>query len=76
MKKAEKIVSKLIDEFSKIRKEKGLSHEKVAALTGLSRRAIGMIENKERIPSILNCQKIADALEISLGDLLKEISKN
>lgn len=75
MKNAEKIVSKLIDEFARIRKEKGLSHEKVAAPTGLSRRAIGLIENKERIPTILTCVKIADALEISLGDLLKSISK-
>ena len=75
MKNAEKTISKLIDELAKIRKEKALSHEKLAAMTGLSRRAIGMIENKERNPSMLTCQKIADALEISLGDLLKKVSK-
>lgn len=74
-KNAEKIVSKLIAELAKIRKEKGLSHDKIAALTGLHRSAISLIESEKRIPTILTCVKIADALEVSLGDLLKSVSK-
>lgn len=74
-KKAEKITSKLLDEFSKIRLEKNLSHERIAALTGLNRSTISLLESKKRIPTILTCLKIADALEISLADLLKSISE-
>lgn len=72
---AKKTVSKLVAEFKKIRKEKGLSHEKIANLAGLTRSAISMIESEQRTPTILTCLKIADALEISLGDLLKSIDE-
>lgn len=75
-KNAEKIASKLADEFLRIRKEKGLSHDKVAALTGLSRSGISMIESGQRTPTIVTCLKICDALEVSLSDLLKSISKS
>ncbi len=74
--KAKKTVSKLVAEFKKIRKEKGLSHEKLANLAGLTRSAISMIESEQRTPTILTCLKIAEALEVSLGDLLKEVSKS
>ena len=72
-KEAEKIVLKLLDEFEKIRKEKGLSHEKLATLSGLNRSTISLLESKKRIPTILTCLKIADALETTLHDLLKLI---
>ena len=74
-KKVEQTVSKLIDELAKIRKEKNLSHEKLAALTGLNRSTISLIENKKRTPTILTCLKIADALEVSLGKLIDKVSK-
>ncbi len=73
-KNAEKTVSKLLDEFLRIRLEKNLSHDKIAALTGLNRSTISLLESKKRIPTILTCLKIADALEVSLADLLKSIS--
>ena len=73
-KKTEKTVSKLLDEFLRIRLEKNLSHDKIAALTGLNRSTISLLESKKRIPTILTCLKIADALEVSLADLLKSIS--
>lgn len=69
-KNAEKTVLKLLGEFERIRKEKGLSHEKLAQLAGINRSTISLLESKKRIPTILTCLKIADALEVKLGDLL------
>ena len=73
-KNAQKITLKLLDEFERIRKEQGLSHEKLAQLAGISRSTVGLLENKSRTPTILTCLKIAGALQVSLGDLLKSIS--
>ena len=70
---AKKITLKLLDEFEKIRKQKGLSHEKLAALAGVNRSTISLLESKKRIPTIITCLKIAEALEVSLADLLKRI---
>lgn len=73
---AKKITSKLLDEFEKIRKEKELSHDKLANLAGINRSTVSLLASKKRIPTILTCLKISDALEISLADLLKSISDN
>jgi len=73
-KTAEKAVSKLIDEFTLLRKEQGLSHEALARKTGLNRSAISLIESKKRTPTILTCFKIARALDIALDVLIKKIS--
>ncbi len=72
-KNAEKIVFKLLGEFERIRKENGLSHEKLAKLAGVNRSTISLLESKKRIPTILTCLKIAEALEVSLSDLLKTV---
>jgi len=71
-KEAEKIVFKLLGEFERIRKEKELSHEKLAELAGVNRSTISLLESKKRIPTILTCLKIADALNVNLHDLLKQ----
>ncbi len=72
-KAAERAVSKLIDEFIKLRKEQGLSHEAIAQKTGLNRSAISLIESKKRTPTILTCLKIAKALDVSLASLIRKI---
>ncbi len=72
---AEKIVMDLLDELRKARLKKGFSHEKLAAVCGLNRSTISLIESKKRIPTILTCIKIANALELSLSELLESISK-
>ena len=69
---AEKIVFKLLSEFERIRREKDLSHEKLAELAGVNRSTISLLESKKRIPTILTCLKIADALGVSLSDLIKK----
>ena len=53
-----------------LRLEKNLSQEELADLSNLHRTYIGMIERAEKNLTLLNIDKIAKALEISLSDLL------
>ncbi len=72
-KQSEIATSKIIDRLSEVRKEKGISHEKLAEMTGLNRSTISLIENHKRTPTILTCIKIGRALEIKLSDLIKKV---
>ncbi len=55
----------------KLRLEKGISQEQLAALTNLHRTYIGGIERGERNPSLLNISKIAKALNIPVTALFE-----
>jgi putative transcriptional regulator len=66
----------IIDELKRVRLARGYSHYKVAELTGLNRTAIGHIEGKKRNPTLLTCLKIAEALEVDLGKIISEQTKN
>lgn len=70
--KAEKTLRFVVDELKKERLAKGLSHEKLADLVGVTRPAISYIESGKCKPSFLHCLKIAEALEVSLSDLIKK----
>lgn len=52
----------IIDRLKEKRIEQGISHERLASLTGLSRAAISMIESGARHPTLLSCIRIAEAL--------------
>ena len=52
-----------------IRKTKGLSQEQLAFKANMHRTYIGMIERAEKNITLLNIEKIANALEISITDL-------
>ncbi|MHB8303735.1 MAG: helix-turn-helix domain-containing protein [Acidobacteriaceae bacterium] len=52
-----------------LRKEKGLSQEALALACDLDRTYIGGVERGERNISLLNIQKIADALGVSAREL-------
>ena len=54
----------------KIREEKGLSQEKLAALADLHRAYVGQIERGEKNIGIKNLEKIAKALNVNIKDLL------
>ena len=69
----EQTVSKLLDELQKLRKAKGLSHEKLAQQTGINRSTISLLENKKRVPTILTCLRLCQALGVRLEDLLRKI---
>jgi transcriptional regulator with XRE-family HTH domain len=53
-----------------IRKEKGLSQEKLAHKADLHRTYIGMIERAEKNITLLNIEKIANALEVNINELM------
>ena len=55
-----------------IRKEQGVSQEKLAFLAGIDRSYIGRVERGDNNVAILTLQKIAMALEISLSSLLEK----
>jgi putative transcriptional regulator len=50
--------------LAKARKQKKLTHQKVADLAGIKRQYYGMIENGERTPSVGTAKKIAEILDI------------
>lgn len=52
-----------------IRKEKGLSQEELAHKADLHRTYIGMIERAEKNVTLLNIEKIANALEVEIKEL-------
>lgn len=52
-----------------IRKQKGITQEKLADAVDLHRTYIGFIEQGKRNPSIGNIYKIARALKVSVKDL-------
>ncbi|MGV0827803.1 helix-turn-helix domain-containing protein [Empedobacter brevis] len=52
-----------------IRKAKNLSQEELADKADLHRTYIGMIERAEKNITLINIQKIANALEVSIKEL-------
>jgi transcriptional regulator with XRE-family HTH domain len=62
------IKSKIGLRIKEIRKEKGVSQEKLALLADLDRTYINSVENGKRNISIVNIEKIAMALGVSLTD--------
>ena len=54
-----------------LRKARKLSQETFADLAGLHRSYMGGVERGERNVSLVNIQKIADALEISVDQLFQ-----
>lgn len=59
-----------------VRQAKGLTQEEVAEKLGISASTYGDIERGDREPKLSKWQKIADALEISLIELLDLTDKN
>jgi len=58
--------------ITKIRKEKKLSQIDVADFVGVSRDAISKYERDDIIPSVVNANKIAEVLTVSLDYLVSE----
>lgn len=55
----------------KYRKRQKLSQEKLAELAGVHRTYIGMIERAEKNITLCNMEKIAEALQVKIQDLLQ-----
>ncbi|MDH7639966.1 helix-turn-helix domain-containing protein [Sphingomonas oryzagri] len=52
------------------RKQAGLTHAQLAAITGFGKAYISYVENLRANPSLLTCLRFARALKIDLGDLV------
>ena len=64
------ILIKFGEKVREIRKEKGLSQEQLSFKADLHRTYIGMIERAEKNITLVNIEKIANALETSINDLM------
>jgi len=59
------------NKVSKLRKDLNLSQEELAFKSGLHRTYIGMIERAERNITLLNIEKIAKGLGVSIDELFR-----
>lgn len=64
------ILKKLAQKIIKIRKEKGISSEKLAYSVGLHKSSLNFIERCISDPKLTTLELIADGLDISLSELL------
>jgi transcriptional regulator with XRE-family HTH domain len=51
--------------FARVRKEKGLTQERVAELSGYGQQYLSGLERGQRNPSIITLYELAQALEVS-----------
>ncbi|WP_156288777.1 helix-turn-helix domain-containing protein [Oceanobacillus salinisoli] len=58
-----------------IRKERGLSLDKVSNLTGVSKAMLAQIEKGNSNPTVTTLWKIANGLQVSFSSFMKEIDK-
>ena len=66
------ILKRFSDKVRKLRKSKGWTQEELAVRTGLHRTYIGSIERGERNVSLINVEKIADALGVTVETVVKK----
>ena len=59
-----------------IREQQGMSQKDLSYSADLDRSYITSVENGQRNISIVNLEKIANALKVSLSELFKEINEN
>ena len=58
--------------LNSVRKEKGMTLKELSALTDISVSLLSNIERDQRSPTIIEIQKICDALDIMLSDLFSQ----
>jgi len=66
------ILEKFGEKIKEYRKLKGLSQEQLAEKANLHRTYIGMIERAEKNITLLNIEKIANALDLKITDLINQ----
>lgn len=71
MKDKSKILVKFGDNVREFRIKNGFSQEQLAHLADLHRTYIGMIERAEKNITLINIEKIANALGVNINDLIK-----
>lgn len=58
--------------LEELRTAKGLSKNKLARLAGISQTAVTFIERGQRSPTLATLQRLAEALEVSVSQLIGE----
>ena len=58
------------ERLRQVRSKKGISQEKLAERAGLHRTYVSSVERGERNISLVNIEKLAEALGVSLKDLM------
>lgn len=66
------LIQILADNLKRIRSERGLSQEKLAEIVDLHRTYISGIERGMRNVSLRNIEKIVEALDVGVVDLLTD----
>ncbi|OLP55806.1 transcriptional regulator [Rhizobium rhizosphaerae] len=59
------------DNFGRLRREKGLTQEQVADLSGLSQQYLSDLERGKRNPTVVTLFELAQALGVTPTDLIK-----
>ncbi len=70
------IAEKFGKRIRQLRKEKGMSQEKLAEKSGLHNTYIGQIERGEKNASLETIEKLANGLDISVGELFEPFNEN
>jgi transcriptional regulator with XRE-family HTH domain len=65
----------LANRIKRLRLDKKISQEDLAAKAGLSRNGMGLIEQGKRWPRLATLLKISDALGMTIEEVLKGIQK-
>jgi transcriptional regulator with XRE-family HTH domain len=68
--KPDRLLVGLGDAIRELRTERGWSQEELSIKTGVHRNYIGGIERAERKPTVETVAKLADALDMSVAELL------
>ncbi|NCO74706.1 MAG: helix-turn-helix transcriptional regulator [Cyanobacteria bacterium] len=66
------ITKKFGEKIRQIRKQQKMSQNELAEKSGLHRTYIGAVERGERNITLINAEKIAQALSVKLFELLKD----
>lgn len=67
----ENILIKFGHRVRELRKERNLTQQRLADISGLHKNYIGMVERGERNPSLVNIDILAKSLEIDISRLMK-----
>lgn len=71
----EVLLSNLGNNIRKLRLSKKISQEELAFKINSARNFVGCIERAEKAPTIITLAKIANAMNITLSELVKNIDK-
>lgn len=70
----EELAAAVADKIRRERQLKGWRQKDLADATGMARPNIARLESGRRVPSVLTLQRLAEALDIAVEDLLRPVS--